>query len=51
MALLAEQVAQLEAMIAAQEAMRSTLGDTAVNAALATLRAQLATLRGQQQMA
>lgn len=40
-----EPIAQLEAAIAAQDLLRPTLGDAAVDAAVATLRARLATLR------
>lgn len=45
MALPAEQIAQLEAAIAALEAQRAALGDTVVDAATASLRQQLAELR------
>ena len=44
---LSEQIAQLEAAIAAQEALRSTLGDPTVDAALGALRFQLEGLRTQ----
>jgi len=44
----AEQTAQLETAITAQETLRPTLGDGAVDAVIATLRARLASLRAQQ---
>jgi len=46
---LTEQISQLEAGIAAQEALRPTLGDAVVDATLAVLQAQLNALRDQQQ--
>jgi class 3 adenylate cyclase/tetratricopeptide (TPR) repeat protein len=48
MATLEEQITQLEAAIAAQEALRPTIGDAAVETATAALRAQLDALRAQQ---
>jgi class 3 adenylate cyclase/tetratricopeptide (TPR) repeat protein len=48
MATLEEQIAQLEAAIAAQEALRPTVGDAVVDAATAALRTQLDALRAQQ---
>src|SRR5262245_44892351 len=47
MSTLSEQIAQLEAAIAAQEALRPMVGDMLVNIAVTTLRAQLDTLRAQ----
>jgi len=44
-----EQISRLEAAIAAQEALRPTLGDAVVDVTLAALQAQLSTLRYQQQ--
>jgi class 3 adenylate cyclase/tetratricopeptide (TPR) repeat protein len=41
----ADQIAQLEAAIAAQDGLRSVLGDAAVDTAISALRAQLETLR------
>src|SRR5919199_974641 len=46
-ALRSEQMAQLEAAIAAHDALRPTLGDDAVDATLAQLRKQLTALRRQ----
>jgi class 3 adenylate cyclase/tetratricopeptide (TPR) repeat protein len=46
---LAEQISQLEAAIAAQEALRPTLGDAVVDATITFLREQLNALRDQQQ--
>ncbi len=40
-----EQIVQLEAAIVAQESLRATLGDAAVNATIAALRDKLTTLR------
>jgi class 3 adenylate cyclase/tetratricopeptide (TPR) repeat protein len=48
MSSLEEQIAQLEAAIAAQEALRFTIGDVAVEAAIAALRVQLDALHQQQ---
>ena len=42
---LTEQISRLEAGIAAQEALRPTLGDAVVDATLAALQAQLSALR------
>ena len=47
MASLTEQIAQLEAAIAAQEGLRPLLGDAVVGAIIAAARAQLVTLRAQ----
>lgn len=44
---LEQQIAQLETALAAQEALRPTLGEAAVDAALVGIRAQLAALRAQ----
>jgi class 3 adenylate cyclase/tetratricopeptide (TPR) repeat protein len=49
MSTLEEQIAQLEAAIAAQEALRPTIGDAMVEVTTAALRAQLDALRAQQQ--
>jgi predicted ATPase/class 3 adenylate cyclase len=44
---LAEQISQLEAGIAAQEALRDTLGNAVVDASITALRSQLKVLRAQ----
>ena len=44
---LEQQIAQLESAIGTQEALRSTLGDAAVEAALVGIRAKLQALRAQ----
>lgn len=48
MSTLTEQITQLEAAIAAQETLRPTLGDAAVDAVIASVCAQLESLRTQQ---
>jgi class 3 adenylate cyclase/tetratricopeptide (TPR) repeat protein len=51
MSSLEEQISHLQAAIAAQEALRPTLGDAVVEAALTALRAQLEALRALQRAA
>ena len=49
MSTLEEQISQLETAITAQETLRPTIGDAAVEACIAALRAQVAALRARQQ--